>query len=605
MVGRVIDESGQPVGGAVVTLSGAPVGAGGSAPTSAASTRRALTDGSGRFLLRDLAPGAYSLQATLGGYLPGAYDRRRPDGPSRTLTIESASRLTDVTLRIWRMASLSGTVIDDAGEPAVGASVTVLRRTLLRGRVQLTFGPGEVTDDRGMFRISDIEPGQYAVTVGFITQTVSVPWADGYQDALDSSNAAAISREIAESGAIVTSGPGIVMGGWQVHALGTPLPLLGPDGRLLISPTTYFPGVASPAEATLITVQPGEDRMGVNFALPLIASARVSGIVTGPMGPVPNQGVRLSRADDGPIGLGAVATIAYGTTDAQGRFVLIGVPPGRFELEAYRVRGRVPVVVPPPRGGSSAVGEVQAPDRAALDTPLFGHVAVSVSSADVANVALVMREGARLTGRVEFDGAAPRPTAERLKQMTFSLSSMNTGQVVPGADTRLDGEGRFETAGHAPGRYLVNVAPPGPQWTLASIISGGVNLVAQPLTIGDDDIRDVVVTFTDRATELTGTVRPAVPGGELDASILVFPVDFQKWLATGIVPGRTATTRTDRVGAFSVRLGVPGEYFVIALPPDVAPDLDATALAAWSRQASRVTVAPGASAKVDLTVTRR
>jgi len=332
----------------------------------------------------------------------------------------------------------------------------------------------------------------------------------------------------------------------------------------------------------------------------------VSGIVVGPAGPIPNQGVRLARVDEGPIGFGASATVAFGTTDAQGRFMLIGVPPGRFELSTSRMPGRVPVFIPPPRGAAPAISEVQVqgPDRSSGDT-LFGQVALSVGSDDVADVELVMRPGARVAGRAEFDGSVPRPSAARLQQMRFSIRPMSSGQVVPGADTRLDGEGRFETPGQAPGRYLVNVAPPGPDWTLASIMSGGINLVAQPLTIGNEDIRGVVVTFTDRVTELAGTVRPAVAGGDMDASVIVFPTDFQKWLAMGMVPGRTATTRPDGTGAFSVRLGLPGEYFVIALPPDVAPDIDAASLAAWSQQASRVTVVAGMRSNVALTVVRR
>ncbi len=606
VLGRVIDEAGQPVAGVVVTLSGAPASMEGTAPRQAASMRRALTDANGRFLLRDLAPGTYSLQATLDGYAPGAYDRRRPGGPSRTLTIKPADRHLDVTLRIWQMATLCGTVVDDVGDPAVGVYVTALRRWVSRGRVQLGLGPGEATDDRGWYRISGIETGQYAVTIRFSTQTVAVSWADAYQAALDSGNVAAISREIADSGVILTTGPGILMGEWQVHAVGAPPPVPGPGGQLLISPTTYFPGVTSPSEATLITLAPGEDRTGVNFVLPLVASARVSGIVTGPAGPIPNQGLRLTRVDEGPIGFGASATVASGTTDAQGRFALIGVPPGRFELEAHRVPGRAPVFIPPPPGAAAAIRDVQvlAPDPAARDT-LYGQLPLLVGRDDVANVEVVMRPGARVTGRIVFDGAAPRPTAARLQQMAFSIRPMNPDQVVPGADTRLDAEGRFETPGQAPGRYLVNVASPGPDWTVASIISGGVNLAAQPLTIADEDIRDVVVTFTDRVTELTGTVRPAVAGGETDASVIVFPVDFQKWLAMGMVPGRTATTRPDGAGAFSMRLGLPGEYFVVALPPDIAPDIDAASLAAWSRQASRVTVVPGARANVALTVVRR
>src|SRR5688500_10189378 len=157
VAGRVVDATSDgPIPGAVVTLvSGAPAppllpGAPPPRPTppspGGAQPRRAVAvaNGEGRFVFRDLPPGPYSLTTTLGfgAYSPGAYGRRRPNGPSRALNVEAGARVNDIVLHMWRNAVITGTLRDDRGEPVVGVGVWALRRVMANGRYELMFDGG-------------------------------------------------------------------------------------------------------------------------------------------------------------------------------------------------------------------------------------------------------------------------------------------------------------------------------------------------------------------------------------------------------------------------------------------------------------------------------
>src|SRR5687768_1867888 len=85
VVGRVVDNLGRPVGGAVVA-----VGAGMSGQRTPAGFRtaiaagpvRVLTGPDGYFVFRAMPLGDVAITATKPGYAEGAYGRRRPGGPA-------------------------------------------------------------------------------------------------------------------------------------------------------------------------------------------------------------------------------------------------------------------------------------------------------------------------------------------------------------------------------------------------------------------------------------------------------------------------------------------------------------------------------------------
>src|SRR5262245_44899719 len=146
IAGQVLDATtNRPVADMVVTLTMA--GAGGSPAAAIAAGRKVLTDGSGRFVFSALAAGRYSLTAVRAGYVPGAVGKLAPRGPGAPLQLAAGERVTDARILVWKHAAIRGRVTDEAGEPVVNASVTLLRRAMASGTSGFNEIVGARTDD--------------------------------------------------------------------------------------------------------------------------------------------------------------------------------------------------------------------------------------------------------------------------------------------------------------------------------------------------------------------------------------------------------------------------------------------------------------------------
>jgi hypothetical protein len=602
ILGRVVDANiGGPAGGAVVVL--ATSGGQGGRPTRVGSV---LADPDGRFLFRNLSAGSYTLMATLPGWAPGAFGRRRPNGPSRALDLATDQRLTDVTVTMWPPASISGTVFDDLGEPAVGIAVWALRRAVENGRevLTLTGGTVEATDDRGRYRLSGLMAGRYAVAIRSATRTVSVATLDAYQAAVVSGTARELMQGWSASGALRLTPGGIVVGSWQVQtSQGMPMPIPAADGRLHVHPTRFYPAADSPAQATIIALEAGEHRTGVDLTLPLVPGVRVSGVLMGPDGPVANSGMRLTTVETGGPEYYAGADIGTATTDQNGRFAFLGIPAGRYVVSAYRVPSTAHLPIgagaPPPVPAPVARTVEEAPP--ASET-FWAHLAVAVGAENIDDLGLVLQPGARLSGRVEFNGTAPRPSSDHLRRIEISLRRVSGNMRALNAG-RPDPEGRFTTSGYPPGRYFVQVRTVPSPWTLESVMAGGLDALVRPITLDMQDLDNVVVTFTTQATEVSGLVRSRDPE-DLPATVVAFPADYETWMKTGMSDWLTATATTDPSGTYRLRLNTAGAYILVAIPPDVAPEIDSDFVAAMAPSGGRLSIAAGERKTQTLDVSR-
>ena len=221
---------------------------------------------------------------------------------------------------------------------------------------------------------------------------------------------------------------------------------------------------------------------------------------------------------------------------------------------------------------------------------------------------LSLSQGARIRGRVEFVGAAELPTTERLAQLGVSVSALDGSLPLGFISARLNSDGTFVTMTYPPGRYMLNIPAPGPGWFLNSITASGKDAFGAALDLGTNDLSGVVVRFTDKQTELSGSARGAPsPAGapSTDAVVVVFPADVQTWMDGGMSPRRSRTMGTSTTGEFRLPGLPPGEYLVLAVDPELAIDLqDAQFVAAAARVATRVTLGEGEKKSVSLTVTQ-
>jgi hypothetical protein len=598
ILGQVIDAAtSQPISDATVALAG---GRGRGAPPAADASGRPpapttiITGADGRFVFRDVGRGSHPLTVTAFGYLEGRAGQGRPGGPARLIEIGDGEKIGDVTIRLWRVAVLRGTVTDEAGEPAVRVTVHVLRRRQVGGRAAFVPVTTAQTDDRGMYRVSSLEPGDYVVALPMTQTTMPAGVLERFGQAALGGGPPPMELMdlIASSPTVLTAGTGIRVGDllWSSSYAGAPG--VQPDGTLLIYPTIFYPGATAIAQAASITLRSGEERSGVDLQMRLATAVRVGGIVTGPDGPAPSVVVRLVPADESGSFDQDVAAAA---TTADGSFTLLGVPPGRYVARVVR-NPTASMMARLFSGGAASGGGPPAPALSAV-------LPVAVGTADVTGLSLALREGARVSGRVEFEGSA-RPTADEIAQMNISVRLNPTGRASmpgfgPGASATVDGAGRFSIPGQPPGEYLVAAgrgrgAAAGPAtWSAAFAMHDGRDLLAEPFRLEGTDVDDLVITFTDRPARLTGAV---TSGGApaRTATVVAVPADYRGWIAAGMPATRARLAPASRQGSYSVAGLRPGDYLVAAVDDSEAGELsDPAFIEAIARIGTRVTIGPG------------
>ena len=543
IVGIVVDaDTGKPVSGAIVSVS-SPAPASPFPREAPAALPRILTGTDGRFVYRNLPRGNYSITVTRSGYAAGAYGRRRPAGPSVQLDLADGERTADVVLRIWKHAAISGTVVDEAGEAVVGARVRSWRRAFDGGRYAFMPASAGVTDDRGIYRIGGLVPGDYVVGVP-ATQV-----AGGELPAEERSSA--ISPTSSAPSAFVRTAP-------------VPPPPV--DGRLWLYPSTWHPSARSSAQASMVTAQSGQERGGIDLQMHPVSTARVSGTVTRAEGPVSGVPVRMV-----PVGDETIEDAGFVTgVDGNGSFIFPAVPAGPYVLRV---------------AATLSTGEKQM-----MMTTLWAETALTVGESDVEDVAMEIGRGIRIHGRLEFDGTKPGPA--RVDRVPLLVEPVDRRLTFPPGSVTVDA-GQFSSGGYPPGRYFVRVSGSPIGWMFKSATYGGRDVSETPIELVSEDVH-VVLTYTDRWTGLVGTVNAADGRPDTDAIVLVFPADPKLWVNYGTSPRRLKSARTRKSGEFSFNSLPPGSYHVVALPDEQAADwVDPAFLEAVSRIATQITIGDG------------
>jgi len=257
--------------------------------------RSVQTDDLGRYEIRDLPAGSYTVTATKAGYVDAVFGQRRPLRPGTPLEVADGQQIKNVSFSLARGSVITGQILDEDGEPVARAAVTVMRYQYVGGRRQLVPAGSDQTDDRGMYRVFGLPPGDYYVS--------------------------AVARLL--GGGL---GRGLFM---RARGMGG----LEEEESVGYAPT-FYPGVTTPAEAPRLTVGLAQEMAGIDFQLRLVPMAKVSGTVLDVDGTPLSGGNVLLVADVETIGR---AARFIGRVGGGGTFAIENVPPGRYLLWA---RGR-------------------------------------------------------------------------------------------------------------------------------------------------------------------------------------------------------------------------------------------------------------------------
>lgn len=524
--------------------------------------RTVITHDDGTFSVERLPAGRYTVGAVKDGYVPMNYGAKRSGRPGTSVLLRDGEAQM-LTIRLPRGAVITGTIVDSDGQPAGGVPVNAMSHRFVgaAGERRLAPSGSSTTDDRGAYRIFGLPAGDYLI----VAHARPVGPSAGELQVISQ---AEVRRALAEVRQTAT----LDQPGLPKAPRATAPTTVEPRRTVTLAPV-FYPGTADAARAAPVTVGRGEERGGVDFQIQYVPTAIVSGVVSaGSTGPMP--AVILVRTDE------SVPFETFRTTriEADGRFTFNGVAPGKYTVMA----------------------------RSSGPSGLSAATEIAVDGEDVTGVGLMMQPGLTFSGRMAFEGSRPPPPDLAKLRIPLPAVTRTGANAIPLPAVQLETGGRFTMSGIVPGVYrfgntMQGLRAPIGGWWLRSVSVGGRELLDGPLDLRQS-ATDTIVTFSDRATELAGTITGTPGSPPSDYVVIAFGVDKASWFTNS---RRVAGVRPDAEGRYTIRNLPPGEYFVV-VSDDVEQNewFDATALQRLAPVAVRIVLGEDETKTFDFRVTQ-
>jgi hypothetical protein len=449
------------------------------------------TDGEGRFEIRELAAGRYTVMAMKSGFVQGQFGQRRAGEPGTPIDLGDGQTAEKVNFLLSRGGVIAGHVVDDGGEPVSGAQVTAMRFQFVAGSRRLAPGGGDGnfsrTDDLGQFRLFGLPPGDYFVSAA--SRGGNMMMAD-------------VNNTEADAFA-----------------------------------TTYFPGTANVGEASRITLKAGQQMTSANFALIAARMARVRGRALNSHGePVSRAMLMLTPADPA---MGMVFSMSNNAAIApDGSFQFTNVAPGRYNLNVR------PMGMP---GG----------------TDEFAVVPITIGNDDVDNVMVTTSLGATAKGViVTDDGSALTLRPDQIQ--IFANPAEMSMNMIGGGPTKVNDDFSFELTALFDRRLIRASGGATSGWYLKAVMFDGEDITDRGIEFTPGRAYDgLQIVFSQKTTDLSGTVMDERGKPIVDATVVVFPANQEQWTFQSRY---LRTARPDTNGRYTMKSLPPGrDYLIIAV----------------------------------------
>ena len=371
------------------------------------------------------------------------------------------------------------------------------------------------------------------------------------------------------------------------------------DGQAEQPVPTFYPGVSMRERALPITIERSASVAGLEITIVGGTMSRVTGRLVDSTGRAVVGGFLNVRAI--VDGLSGVFDSAAAPVNPDGTFEL-RLAPGEYQIEA---RARRPGAVPPLQSGDEQIGMAR----------------LTVTGEAVSDVTILVGGGAKVTGRVVFDGSTPIPSSPGGFRVGFGSPGgpgCRTGRSVVGADWTFSVDGLLGTCVAQVNTSLGLV--------VKAVTINDIDLMDRPVVFeSGQELRNVEVILTNKRTNLTLQVADNRGQPTRDYVALVFPVDRTRWVENsryirafapapsppdpawdvtkpGAAGGSFAGAPTGRPIRPESVIGLPqGEYYVLALDDLESEAVDDRAeLESLSRLATRITLTDKGPAEVSL-----
>lgn len=526
------------------------------------------TDVNGKFKIKNVPAGNYLVMVDAPGVLtPLAFinlDEDRTPTPADFVearknfdeVVVDGTNEVKVEVRARRGGAISGKITYKDGDPAINVLISIVRKgeAGVGGRFIPGFNPSSLmgmhTDDRGMYRVAGLPPGEYLVSAAEPNTRV-----DDASGQVQTGGMDRFMREVFTSDALAV---------------------------------TYYGDARTARDATTIKVEPGDERSDINITLIEHQNFLVSGTLTSKRDHRPLKRATLKLHSKEDYG-GLFPTERTTQTDEQGNWLFGAVPDGTYII-AVEPPYEPATTTAATTATSANSDEPQPVQPAPLTRPRLSpkQQEVTVNGSDMTALAIELSERAGLSGTVAFEDSRKPPGYMTIGiERIDGVKAIETGYATVDPDT-----GRFSFEGLAAGEiFLTATLYQNNNYYIKSVTLNGRDLLREPLKLGESDqIKGVQIVMSSNTATLVGRVLDNV-GGKPRGGVLIglVPNAAQRWRAQS---GRLYA-RTNGAGEFKLS-GPPGEYLVFVWPSDKASEtLNESYIRTHAADAQRVTMQPG------------
>ena len=300
VTGMVVNAAtGEPVPRALVTLQSSP-------------QRSAFTDSNGSFSIEGVPAGRYPVHAQK----PGYFGSQESGAVRSAVMIDAGPNSDSVTLKLAAENIIFGRLTDPNGQPIESLGVRLTSRTLRNGVWHMESRSSAPTDEDGMYRFPNLQPGTYYVSAGPDVQRREELFSD----------------------------PETPRTGW---------------------PGVYFPQAPDLASAAPIQVKSGQ-KMEADMVMSRVPLHVVAGMITGF---VPDTGVSLQVQNSSGDFVNAEVRLHHDT----GAFE-IRLPAGNYRLKAFSQAGGQQMGADARITVEKDLTQLQLPLQPAVSMPIHVHM---------------------------------------------------------------------------------------------------------------------------------------------------------------------------------------------------------------------------------------